>query len=60
VKGGRKVKKDDSNINGKGSDENGDENVIGDGDGDSDVDKVIHPKNPTLRLVTKSQRKVEK
>jgi hypothetical protein len=60
VKGGRKVKKDDSNSSGKCSDENGDDNVNSDGDGDSDGDKVVQPKNPTKRLVKKSKRKVEK
>jgi len=60
VKGGRKVKKDDSNSSGKCSDENGDDNVNGDADADSDGDKVIQPKNPTKMLVKKSKRKVEK
>ena len=60
MKGGRKVKKDDSHSSGKCSDENGDDNVNGDGDADSNGDKVVQPKNPTKRLVKKSKRKVEK
>jgi len=60
VKGGRKVLKDDSNSSGKCSDENGDDNVNGDGDGDSHGNKVVQPKNPTKRLVKKPKRKVEK
>ena len=60
MKGGRKVKKDDSNSSGKCSDENGDDNGNGDGDADSDSDKVVQPKNPTKRLVKKSKRNVEK
>jgi len=60
VKGSRKVRKDDSNNSGKCSDENGNDNVNGDADANSDGDKVIQPNNPTKRVVKKSKRKVEK
>jgi len=60
VNGGRNVTKDDSNSSGKCSDENGNDNVNGDSDANSDVDKGVQPKNPTKRLVKKSKRKVEK
>jgi hypothetical protein len=60
VKGGRKVKKDDSSSSGKCSDESGDDNVNGDADADSRGDNVVQPKNPTKSLIKKSKRKVEK
>jgi hypothetical protein len=60
VKGGRKVKKDDNNSSGKCSDENGDDNVNGDADANSDGDNIVQPKNPTNRLVKNSKKKVEK
>jgi len=60
VKGGRKLKKDDSNSSGKCSDINGDDDVNGDGDGNSDGNIVVQPKNPTMRLIKNSKRKVEK
>jgi len=60
MKGGRKVKKDDSNSSGRCTDENGDHNMNGDGNGVSDGDKVVQPKKPTQRLVKKSKRKVER
>jgi hypothetical protein len=44
VKGGRKVMNDDSNSSGKYTDENCDDNVKGDGDGDSHGNKVVQPK----------------
>ena len=60
MKGGRKVKKDDSNSSGKCSEENGDGNVNGDTDADSDGNNVVQPKNPTQILVKKLKRKVDK
>jgi len=56
VKGGRKVKKDDSNSSGWCSDQNGIDKVNGNADGN----KIVQPKNPTKSLVKKSKRKVEK
>jgi hypothetical protein len=60
VKGGRKVKKDDSNSSGRCSNGSGDDNVNADGHADSNADQVVHPKNLTKRLVKKSKRKAEK
>jgi hypothetical protein len=60
VKSGKKVKKVDSNRSGKGSDEIGDHNGNGDANADCDADKVIQPRNPTVRLAKKSKRMVEK
>jgi len=60
VKGGWKVKQDESNSGGKCSDENGHDNVNSDGDADSDANKVVQPKNQTQRLVEKTRRKMEK
>jgi len=55
VTGTRKVRKNDSNSSGKCTDENGDDNVNGDGNGDSDSSKVIQPQTPTKRLEMKSK-----
>jgi len=49
VKSGRQIKKDDSNSSGKCSDENGDDNIGGDGDPNSDGDRVIQPKKTQQR-----------
>jgi len=51
---------DHSNGSVKGRDENEDDNVTGNANSDSDADKVVHPKNPTKRLVKKLKWKVEK
>jgi hypothetical protein len=51
---------DDRNGSGKYHEENGDDNVNANAHANSHADKVIQAKNPTQKLVTTAQWKVDK